>query len=74
VLYVREQDYAKAEAQFKSCIEVSPNFDQSYLNLARLYVMKNDKEKAKAVLQDLQRLQPQNANAKQAMDALNSMP
>jgi tetratricopeptide (TPR) repeat protein/peroxiredoxin len=74
VLYVREQDYAKAEAQFKSCVQASPNFDQSYLNLARLYVMQNDKEKAKAVLQELLRVQPQNANAKQAMDVLNSMP
>ena len=74
VVYVREQDYAKAEPQFKSCIQSSPNFDQPYLNLARLYVMQNDKEKAKAVLQDLLRVQPQNANARQAMDVLSSMP
>ena len=66
VLYVREQDYAKAEAQFKSCIRMSPKFDQSYLNLARLYVMQNDKEKAREVLQDLLRVQPDNPNAKQA--------
>jgi Flp pilus assembly protein TadD/peroxiredoxin len=74
VLYVREQDYAKAEAQFRSCIQVSPSFDQSYINLARLYVIQNDKGKAKEVLQELLRTQPENRNAKQAMDVLNSMP
>jgi tetratricopeptide (TPR) repeat protein len=74
VLFVREQDYARAAEQFKSCILVHPVFDQSYLNLARLYVMQNDRAKAKEILQDLLRLQPENANAKQAMDALNSLP
>jgi Tfp pilus assembly protein PilF len=70
---VREQDYAKAEQQFRDCIQVSPGFDQAYLNLARLYMMQNDKARAKAVLEDLLRVQPGNANAKQAMDALSSM-
>ena len=74
VLFVREQDYAKAEEQFKSCIRVVPSFDQSYLNLARLYVMRNDKAKAKEMLQDLLRMQPENPSAKQAMDALNTVP
>jgi FimV-like protein len=74
VLYVREQDYAKAEAQFRGCIRMSPKFDQSYLNLARLYVMQNDKDKAREVLQDLLRVQPENPNAKQAIDVLNSLP
>jgi Flp pilus assembly protein TadD/peroxiredoxin len=73
VLYVREQEYAKAEEQFKRCMRVSPNFDQAYLNLARLYVMQNDKEKARGVLQDLLHAQPQDQNAKQAMDVLNSL-
>ena len=74
VLYVREQDYARAEAQFKSCIRMSPKFDQSYLNLARLYVMQNDKEKAREALEDLLRVQPDNPNAKQAIDVLNALP
>ena len=72
VLFVRDQDYAKAEEQFKSCIRLSPSFDQSYLNLARLYVMQNDKEKAKEALQDLLRVQPENPNAKQAMEMLST--
>jgi Tfp pilus assembly protein PilF len=67
---VRGQDYAKAEEQFKTGIRVAPEFDQSYLNLARLYAMRNDKEKAKEVLLDLLRVQPQNPGAKQALETL----
>jgi Flp pilus assembly protein TadD len=73
VLFVREQDYAKAEEQFKRCIRVVPGFDQSYLNLARLYALQNDKEKAKAALQDLLHLQPMNPAAKQALEMLDSV-
>jgi Tfp pilus assembly protein PilF len=70
VLFVRGQDYARAEEQFKTCIQIAPNFDQSYLNLARLYAIRNDKEKAREALQELLRLQPQNQAAKQAMQVL----
>jgi Flp pilus assembly protein TadD len=70
VLFVRGQDYEKAEEQFKSGIRVAPNFDQSYLNLARLYAMRNDKEKARGVLMELLQVQPQNTNAKQALELL----
>ena len=63
-----------AEAQFKTCIRVAPNFDQSYLNLARLYVMQNDKEKAREVLQELLRVQPQHRGAQQALEMLKSLP
>jgi uncharacterized protein HemY len=74
VLFVREQDYAKAEEQFKTCIRVVPSFDQSYLNLARLYALRNDREKAKEVLQDLLRIQPQNQGAKEALEAISTVP
>ena len=70
VLFVRSADYAKAEQQFKTGIRVAPNFDQSYLNLARLYGMRNEMEKARAVLGDLLRAQPQNAGAKRALEML----
>jgi FimV-like protein len=50
---------------------VSPDFDQAYLNLARLYVVMNDKEKAKEVLQALLRRQPQHKMAQQALEMLN---
>jgi Flp pilus assembly protein TadD len=70
VLFVRGQDYAKAEEQFKTCIRVAPSFDQSYLNLARLYALRNDKEQARQVLQELLHLQPENAGAKQALEMM----
>jgi Flp pilus assembly protein TadD/peroxiredoxin len=70
VLFVREQDYSRAEAQFKTCIRLAPSFDQSYLNLARLYALRNDKPQAREVLQQLLQLQPENSNARQAMEML----
>jgi Flp pilus assembly protein TadD len=74
VLFVREQSYAKAEEQFKTCIRLVPSFDQSYLNLARLYALQNDREKAKEVLQDLLHMQPENPSAKQVLEMLNTAP
>ena len=74
VLFVRAKNYASAEAQFKTCIRVAPNFDQPYLNLARLYVMQNDKEKAREVLLELLRVQPQHRGAQQALEMLKSLP
>jgi len=70
IVFVRQQDFEKAERQFKSGIRLAPNFDQSYLNLARLYAMQNDRDRARQVLRDLLQLQPQNSNAKQAMEML----
>jgi FimV-like protein len=40
------------------------------LNLARLYVVLNDKEKARAVLQDLLQKQPQHPMAQQMLRML----
>ncbi len=68
IIYVREHDYAGAEAQFRKCILVSPGFDQSYLNLARLYALQQDTKKATDVVQELLRLQPDNVNAKKALE------
>jgi Flp pilus assembly protein TadD len=49
---------------------VDPSFDQSYLNLARLYALRNEKEKARNMLLDLLRVQPENTTAKQALETL----
>lgn len=70
IVFVRQQDYAKAEEQFKTGIRLSPQFDQSYLNLARLYAIRNDKDRARQVLRDLLQVQPENPNAKQALELL----
>jgi tetratricopeptide (TPR) repeat protein/peroxiredoxin len=70
VLYVRGKQYAQAEDQFKTGIRVAPSFDQSYLNLARLYAMQNERDKARETLLELLRAQPDNNNAKQALEML----
>jgi TolA-binding protein len=71
VFFVREQRYSEAEERFQACIRVAPDFDQAYLNLARLYVILQQKEKARAVLQALLREQPQHKMAQQALEMLN---
>ena len=71
VLLVHEQRYPEAEQRFKTCIEAAPTFDQAYLNLARLYVILNDQEKARAVLLALLRQQPQHKMAQQALEMLH---
>jgi thioredoxin-like negative regulator of GroEL len=70
VLLIREQRYSEAEATFQARIQANPNFDQAYLNLARLYVILNDKAKARATLQALLRQQPQDKMAQQSLEML----
>jgi Flp pilus assembly protein TadD len=71
ILMVRSQDYSRAEEQFKTCIRLVPTFDQSYLNLARLYAMRSDKPRAKEVLQELLQIQPQNRGAIETLKMLD---
>lgn len=72
VLLVNMRDYARAEQQFRTCMRLEPEFDQSYLNLASLYAIQGRREQAKAVLQELLRIQPDNRNARQALGMLQS--
>jgi Flp pilus assembly protein TadD len=71
VLFVRQQRYSEAENEFKTCIRVAPNFDQAYLNLARLYVLTKNEAQAKEVLRQLLLLQPGHKMAQQALLMLN---
>jgi Flp pilus assembly protein TadD len=71
ILLVRQAHYSEAKQQFETCIQVAPNFDQAYLNLAKLYTVLNDKEKAREVLQTLLRQQPQHKLAQQTLEMLN---
>lgn len=71
VLLVQVKRYPDAEQEFRTCIQVAPNFDQAYLNLARLYVLMNDKEKARDVLLELLRQQPQHKMAQQVLEMLH---
>ena len=70
VLLVREQQYSAAEEKFRFCIQSNPNFDQAYLNLARLYVLLNRKDKAREVLEQLLRRQPEHPMAQEALKML----
>jgi tetratricopeptide (TPR) repeat protein len=71
VLLVRQQRYAEAEDKFKICIRVAPNFDQAYLNLARLYVVLKNEPQAKETLRQLLLQQPGHKMAQQALEMLN---
>jgi Flp pilus assembly protein TadD len=51
-------------------MQLVPDFDQSYLNLARLYAVRNQRDKATAVLQELLHQQPQNTAATKALEML----
>jgi Flp pilus assembly protein TadD/peroxiredoxin len=71
VLLVRQGRASDAESIFRDCIRSNPSFDQPYLNLARLYMLSNDREKARAALQSLLNLQPDHKLARQALEMLN---
>jgi tetratricopeptide (TPR) repeat protein len=70
VLLVQNQRYPEAEERFKTCIDKAPAFDQAYLNLARLYLVLNEKEKARSVLQSLLQQKPQHQMAQQMLKLL----
>jgi FimV-like protein len=69
-VFVQQQRYPEAEEKFKACVQQAPDFDQGYLNLARLYLVLKDKEKARAVLQSLLQKQPQHKMAQQMLQLL----
>ena len=71
VLLVRMQKYPAAKEKFELCIAVAPAFDQGYLNLARLYLLENEKEKAREVLKTLLRLHPEHKLAQQTLEMIN---
>jgi Flp pilus assembly protein TadD len=70
VLYLRTRRRDEAVKSFEECIRVAPSFDQAYLNLARVYAIEGDKEKARAVLLELLKQHPGHAQAEQALDQL----
>ncbi|MGB8113425.1 MAG: FG-GAP-like repeat-containing protein [Candidatus Sulfotelmatobacter sp.] len=63
ILYLRTQRRNDAVASFETCIRVAPEFDQSYLNLARVYSIENTPAKARSVLLELLKQQPDHTQA-----------
>jgi len=49
---------------------MSPGFEQSYLNLARVYAIEGDKAKARATLQELLKVHPEQAQAQKELEEL----
>jgi Flp pilus assembly protein TadD len=70
ILYLRTQRRDEAVASFETCIRVAPGFDQSYLNLARIYVLEGAPEKARAVLVALLKQHPDQAQAQRMLAKL----
>jgi Flp pilus assembly protein TadD len=68
---LRTQRREEAEKSFKESIRVAPAFDQSYLNLARLYALEGDASKARAVLLDLLKQHPGHAQAERELEQLS---
>ena len=49
---------------------MAPAFDQSYLNLARVYIVEDAPEKARSVLVELLKLHPEHEQAKKMLEQL----
>jgi Flp pilus assembly protein TadD len=63
VLYMQMHKVEDAVAAFKYGIEVAPEDEISYLNLARVYAREGDRMKAREVLRQLLARKPSNAAA-----------
>ena len=70
VLYLRTQRRNDAVASFETCIRVAPEFDQSYLNLARVYSIENTPAKARTVLLELLKQHPGHTQAQSMLAQL----
>jgi tetratricopeptide (TPR) repeat protein len=71
VLYLVTQRRDQAVASFEQCIRITPAFDQSYLNLARVYALEGAHDKARSVLFALLKQHPDHPQARQMLDQLN---
>ncbi len=72
ILYLRTQRRDEAVASFEKAIEVAPDFDQPYLNLARVHVIEGDKEAARAILQRLLARHPNHPAARQMLSEVGA--
>jgi tetratricopeptide (TPR) repeat protein len=63
ILYLRTARRDEAVASFEECIRVAPGFDQSYLNLAKVFNLEGAPEKARALLLELLKRHPEHAQA-----------
>jgi tetratricopeptide (TPR) repeat protein len=71
ILYLRTRHPEEAIQSFEQSIRVAPVYDQAYLNLSRVYAIEGDREKAKAVLQELLKQHPDHVQGKVALEQLD---
>jgi tetratricopeptide (TPR) repeat protein len=70
ILYLRTERRNDAVASFEECIRVAADFDQPYLNLARVYSAEGSPAKARTVLVDLLKQHPDHAQAQNMLAQL----
>jgi len=68
---LRTQRPDQAIHSFEECIRVAPAFDQSYLNLARVYALEGQTAKAREILDSLLAQHPDHPAAKKALEELS---
>ena len=70
VLYVRTGRPDEAIGTLGKCMRLAPEFDQCYLNLARIYSVEGNAAAARGVLLQLLKQQPGHAQAQKALAEL----
>jgi tetratricopeptide (TPR) repeat protein len=70
VLYGSRGDTNNAIAAFRYGIQVAPGEDDLYLNLARAYVQRSEREKAREVIEQWLKRKPESEMARKALRAL----
>jgi tetratricopeptide (TPR) repeat protein len=70
ILYLRTQRRDQGVASFEESIRVAPDFDQPYVNLARVYAIEGNTGKARAVVAQLLKRHPDHVQAKQMLEQL----
>jgi Tfp pilus assembly protein PilF len=70
ILYLRTHRRDDAVASFEQAVQASPDFDQPYLNLARVHLIERDKDAARVILQKLLIQKPNHAAALQMLSEI----
>lgn len=70
VVYMRMQKPREAIAAFRYGIQVAPDEEMFYLNLARAYVATSDRAKARDTLEELLQRRPDSASARKGLAEL----
>ena len=70
ILYLRTRRRDEAVAAFQECIRVAPLFNQAYLNLARVYVLEGDSNKARALLSEFLKKSPSDTLVQRALEQI----